>query len=225
MSGRTVLPVRFTVAFALATTAMAGCGQESGDPTTTVASPPDAVVREWLDAVDSGDVETLRGVVAGESLAFVVGIESRLDTDEVVALVDAGFPDAVVARYWTSFAESFAAIDGTDVAELEVGSVDEFEVGGARFAAVTVGTGERSTDVLVRRDPDGTWRVDMLATVGGGLTVQLADIASQATADRVRTLFEQWVLPGLEAAARNDTEGVLVEAVRDVRLAFDGARP
>lgn len=216
--GLRLVPVLVTLA-----TALVACGGDTV-PSTTLLPAADIVVRDWLDAVDAGDVESLERLVARESLAFVVGVESRLAPAEITALADGGFPDDVVAAYWASFEEAFRSIDGNDIATLGVGTVDEFDAGGARFAAVALGLGDRSADVLVRRSREGRWEIDVLATVGVGFTIQLTELAAEATDDRFRTLFEQWVLPALEAGARNDVDGELIETVRQVRLTFDAAR-
>ncbi len=200
------------------------CGGDGGSSSTTLLPAPDIVVREWITAVDQGDVVALDGLVASPSLAFVIGIESRLTTDEITRLAEAGPSADVVGAFWASFEQAFAEIDGTEFASFSVGSSREFDAGGARFSAVTIGSGDRSTDVFVRRSVEGRWEIDVLATVGSGLVVPLTDLAARATADRFRTLFEQWVLPGLEAAARVDEGADVADAVRDLRIVFEGAR-
>jgi hypothetical protein len=219
--GMGVRLVPVIVALSAATVA---CGAGDGASSTTLLPAADIVVRDWLDAVDTGDVTSLEDLVAAESLAFVVGVESRLAPDQITAFADDGLPNELVAGYWASFEEAFDAIDGNDIVAFDVGAVEEFDAAGARFAAVTVGIEDRSTDVIVRRNAAGGWQIDVLATVGGGFTRQLTELASRATEDRFRTLFEQWVLPALEAAARNDVDGVLFESVRQVHIAFDAAR-
>lgn len=199
------------------------CGAGAGSSSTTLLPPPDVVVRDWMSAVDEGEVAVLGELVATPSLAFVIGIESRLTPDEITELAERGPSTQVVGEFWGSFAESFAAIDGTEFSSLSVGSSREFDAGGARFSAVTIGSPDRSTEVFVRRSIEGAWEIDVLATVGSGLVIPLTDLAAQASADRFRTLFEQWVLPGLEAAARVDDAPDVADAIRDLRIVFDGA--
>lgn len=202
----------------------AACSDGDGETSTTRLPAPDVVVREWASAVAGGDVAALRASVASESLAFVVGIESRLTPDEITSLADGGFTDELVSGFWRSFSETFSEIDGATVDDLAIGQVREFDAAGARYAAVTVGEDGRTTEILVRRSLEGRWEVDVLATVGPGLVFPLIDLASEATDDRFRTLFEQWVFPALEAASIADATGEVATVARDVRLAFDSSR-
>lgn len=216
--------MRLLVAIAVLASVAPACGADPGASSTTLLPAPDLVVREWLAAIDEVDAVALDGLVASASLAFVIGIESRLAPDEIAELAEAGPSSDVVAAFWTSFDRAFTDIDGADFTSLAVGSSRVFDAGGARFAAVTLGSGDRSTEVLVRRSVEGRWEIDVLATVGSGLVVPLTDLAARATADRFRTLFDQWVLPGLEAAARVDGDPLVADAVRDLRVVFEQAR-
>lgn len=202
---------------------VSACGEGGGSSTTTRLPAPEIVVDEWVSAVGQGDTAALSSIVASESLSFVIGIESRLAPAEITTLIDEGLPDQLVTGFWTSFGDAFTAIDGTAVGDLTVGGTREFDAGGARYSAVTVGDGVRTTEILVRRNLDGAWQVDLLATVGGGLTVQLVELAGEPADDRFRTLFEQWAIPAVEAAAFGDVDGELSGAVRDLRIALDAS--
>jgi hypothetical protein len=212
----------FAVVSLLAVSLVA-CGEDAGATSTTRLPAADIVVRQWTEAVAGGDAGTLRRLVAPESLAFVIGVESRLGPSEITALVDEGLSDELIASYWRSFAESFAAIDQSAIDRLAVGGTREFAAAGARYSAVRLGDDGRSVELFVRRSLEGRWELDVLATVGPGMVLQLVDLAAHATDDRFRTLIEQWVLPALEAAAVADPGGATAGAARDVRIALDSA--
>lgn len=211
-------------AVAVISIASPACTPGAGSSSTTLLPAPDIVVRQWLAAVDEANAAELDELVAAASLAFVIGVESRLTPEEITELAEAGPSPEVVSAFWASFESAFADIGGTDFASLSVGSSREFDAGGARFAAVALGSEDGSTEVFARRSVEGRWEIDVLATVGSGLVVPLTDLAARATADRFRTLFEQWVLPGLEAAARADGDVRVADAVRDLRTVFERAR-
>lgn len=209
------------VPIAVLMTGLVGCGETDQPTGTTSLLAADVVVRDWLEAVDQEDVAALADLVTPESLAFVIGVESRLDTAEITTLVDEGLPVSLVGGYWSSFGEAFLTIGGVAVGDLDVGARREFDAFGARYSAVLVGNGQGTTEILVRRTIDGLWQVDMLATIGSGLTVQLLGLAEDADSDRFRTAFEQWVMPAMEAAGSGGVDGEAAAAVRDLRRALD----
>lgn len=196
------------------------CGGQGEVSSSTVPATPEVVVAQWLDAVTTKDTDALDDLVLAESLAFVIGAENRLDEDTISALVTGGIPQDAASGFWSSFADSYVEVAGESPDGLVIGSVKEFTESGGRFAAVAVGGAPGSATIILRAGLDGVWRVDMMATVGAGLTVPLVDLATRVETDVFRTRFEQWVLPALDAAARSDSNPVLSEEILEIRGAL-----
>ncbi len=161
---------------------MAACSAD--EPAAEVSqSDPGDVVAEWLAAVGAVDLEGLAATTAPTNVALVAGAENGFTVEQMEAVVDAGLPVATRRAYWTSFEDSFTAFLGGETGEITVAAVESFDVDGTAFAAVTLERLGETSEILAQQHSDG-WVVDMVATAGPALSVQ------------VRRLVEAIVLEG-----------------------------
>ncbi len=195
-----------------------GCGGGDGAATTTTspATFPTGVVRDWLDAVGSGDLRAIATAVDETSATVVIAAENGYTVGELAALLDGGLPEGVASSYWTSFESAFEEFRGIKMSSLVVGDFSPIEVDAGEFAAVELESPEGLAEVVTRRAADGRWRVDMVATFGPALVRTLRSTLDDAAADPdgavVRAGYARSVLPALEAAVALDTGDTLLQS-------------
>ena len=184
--------------------------------TTSPATFPTAVVRDWLDAVASGDLVTIGSSVDETSAVIVIAAENDYSVGELGALLDGGLSEGVASTYWGSFEDSFREFRGISLASLVVGDFEMLDVESGEYAAVRLISSEGSTDIVALRGEDGQWRIDMVATFGPALIrllrAMLDDAAGDPNGAVVRSGFSRAVLPGLEAAIELDREDTLLQS-------------
>ena len=160
----------------------ASCTTESEPTTATTESTPDEVVSTWLAALEAPNLDGLRATTIPANVALVAGAENGFTVEQMASVVDAGLPGATARSYWTSFRESIGDFLGAGLDDVVVGGSEEFTVDAITYAAVTVVRGEASTEVLTRLSADG-WRVDLVATVGPALAVQIRRLVASIVAE------------------------------------------
>jgi hypothetical protein len=183
---------------------------DSGEPTeaSLLESPdPAAVVEQWFEAVANVDGEGLgSGLVEPIGLAVVAGVENRVRSSELVALVESGVEGQLADGYWRSFRDNFEVFRGVDIAEIIVG--DEQRIPLPDHVAVEVGTSDQSALVLLRASELVGWQIDMVATFGPGLVGQLRQYLESALngqyAEPIAEAYRFAVIPGLDAALAVD---------------------
>lgn len=172
----------------------AACVDDGATTDETVASglDPVGVVAALLSAVDEGRFDDT-ALLSDSSQAGLLSLAEGADANEVVeALEDGGA--AVVANFWSGFAQTLE--EGFDPGELELEAGDVITEEDARFVIVTATP--PSGDPLrfvVRRD--GAWRVDLMGTFGPVLAERL--------------------IPPVEAllSSANSNAGVILARLRD----------
>ena len=166
---------------------------------------PERAVATWFEAIDAGDAEAASGAIHPHSLALILGTENGLAVEVTSGYLDNGVPLGVQESYWSSFAEGFTAFASRPVSTLAVGQATTFTSEGSEFARVPV-SGGQATDSLVitRMRDDGTWEVDMVATLADGfakvLLVAYGDLPEGEAGDQVRTAYRVTVIPSMWAA-------------------------
>lgn len=154
--------------YLLASTILAACDPSAGGATTTASpesvSPPEDVATAVIDALAKGDAATPADRTVAEQMPWLAMAEGA-SLSQASDLVDTGSRQVAI-NFWQGFSE------GGGLPELEVGQVEEFEVGSHRFASVVVGFGRRLRLVLRLEDQ---WRVDIVASFGSSLASRLRD--------------------------------------------------
>jgi hypothetical protein len=151
--------------------AVAACSGDEPAADVVVAGPDD-VVNAWLVAIEDVDLDALANATSPSNVALVAGAENGFSVEQMQAVVDAGLPLATSRSYWTTFHDSFTAFLGGDGSEIAVVGVEQFQIDDTEFAAVTVERRGEQSEIIAQLTPDG-WTVDMLATVGPALSVQV----------------------------------------------------
>ncbi len=197
----------------------------TGDTEVTIApEPPEQIVEEWLTGLEAVDVDVLADITAAHNVALVAGAENGFTAEQMVAVADQGLPAATARSYWTSFRDGFTDFLVVPMSQVEVGGVGRFSVDDEQFAAVGIALGESTAEVLLHAEPDG-WRVDLVATVGPALAVQIrrlvATLVDEADDDIARR-YAQTALASLGAAlARDPANRALeleIEAIEDLPI-------
>lgn len=188
------------LACALVVTACSG----SADDPSGLATPEQAVVA-WFEAIDAGDSSSAAAAVHDDSVALILAIENDLDTATTAGYLDAGVPPEVHAAYWASFGEGFAAFASRPISTLTVGEATPVSVEGVDYAAVTIASGPNAQSIVfVRQHEDGTWAVDIVATLADGFASLLADrydgLDGSEAATAIRTAYADTVVPAMWAA-------------------------
>jgi len=173
---------------------------------------PEGAVVSWFDAVDSGDVETASATIQPESLALIMGIENDISTAELSEYLSRGVPLDLQKSYWKSFSEGFTEFADKTLSSLTVGQADEFVSEGETFASVPVTGGPASGSVIiVRQRLDGSWEVDMVASLGDGFSKLLLDryerLGAGEDESRIRLAYLEVVEPSLWAAMADGSFG------------------
>jgi hypothetical protein len=185
-----------------------GCSEgELVETTSAPSSDPGAVVGGWLEAVAATDTGELQALVEPVGLAVLAGVENRLRSDEMAALLEAGIPDAVVEGYWRSFRDDFAAIRGYPLSAVEVGDVLAVTPS-PDHKVVEISSDEQKAVVVLRESATAGLQVDMVATVGANLAPLLREYLESALggeeAQVIGDAYRSAVVPGLEAAVALD---------------------
>lgn len=156
-----------------------------GTATTTTTAParvgagsPTEAVQRWIDGLVAGDATAVANLVADDQLAVLVAVDNQLTGAATAQLVRAGITDDVRRGYWASFAEGFSEFAGAPLSDLAIGAVEQFSVAEGEFAAVEVAFTTRigSTEIIAARAADGSWLIDVLATIGPSLVRPLRSI-------------------------------------------------
>jgi hypothetical protein len=173
--------------------------QESGHDT------PERAVVSWFDAIDAGDAEAASNSIHPHSLALVLGTENSLPVEMTSEFLESGVPIDVQKGYWQSFAMGFSSFASRPVSTLTVGQATAFTSEGEEFARVPVSGGQAADSVVIaRKRSDGSWEVDMVATLADGFANVLlgayGDLPEDATGDRIRRAYRETVVPSLWAA-------------------------
>ena len=211
----------FTVALAVALIAPA-CSS-SGEEASGHPNPERAVVA-WFEAIDAGDVAGATASVHEDSLAIILSIENDLDEATTALYLDEGVPASTQGAYWVSFSEGFAEFAARPISSLTVGQSETFTAEGSEFAKVPI-SGGPSTDSVVytRMRDDGSWEVDLIATLSDGFGTLLADtyqdLSASEEADRIRVAYVDVVAPGVWAAI---TDGAYGDDFNRIALALVG---
>jgi hypothetical protein len=168
-----------------------------------VTAPPPIVAEEFLAAIASIDTATLHDLVEPDGLAILAGVENRVRSDEMVALLETGLEENLAAGYWQSFRDDFAAIRGIPIDTLSVGGERPEDLG-SDYAAVVVSGGGTDGVVVLRLSEEQGWQVDMIATIGPALVNSLVDYLESAlggaSGEVIAEAYRWAVLPGLDAA-------------------------
>jgi hypothetical protein len=191
--------------FILVVLALVAAACSSDDAEFQGHDTPERAVASWFEAIDAGDAEAASGAIHPHSLALILGTENSLDAEVTSDYLDNGVPIAVQESYWTSFAAGFAEFASRPVSTLAVGEATTFTSEGAEFASVPVWGGQ-SVEYLGsrRRRVDGTWVVEMVATLADGFAKVLlgayGDIPDGEAGDRIRDAYAVTVVPSMWAA-------------------------
>lgn len=192
----------------LVVTASCTNGGETETTVAVTARQPGAAVQQWIDALGAGRDTEAHTLVEPAGLAVVIAVENRLEPDQLATLLTDGIPASLRASYWASFADSFATFRGMALSAVTVGEAATFDIEGIAFAAVTIRAGDGSGEVITRGAEDGTWQVDMVATVGPGLASAIADDLPAGLesdgGDAIAAAYHAAVIPGLSAALARD---------------------
>lgn len=159
----------------------------------------------WFDAIDAGDTAEATRAVHNGTLAIILGIENALDDETTAAYLMDGIPLGTQASYWASFADGFNEFAARTVSTLTVGAASEFEVEGHTFARVPISGGPSAESVIyTRMRDDGTWEVDLIATLGDGfaslLSSNFGSLSNTENGSIVAGAYSDIVAPGLWAA-------------------------
>ncbi len=174
----------------------------SSDVDEPVNTYPTGTVREWLVAVSARDVTRLVDVVDQDSLVLVIAIENQIPVDDIERMLVQGLAPETVADYWVSFAGAYGTYTGLALDSVTVRGFEQFAVDDVVFAHVAVGD-ENDPGSVFTRSYDGTWRVDLVATLGDALFPLIEDfvstIPSGSTGDQLRAELQDVLIPALQA--------------------------
>ncbi|NHZ71160.1 MAG: hypothetical protein GWP18_05920, partial [Proteobacteria bacterium] len=137
--------------------------------------------------------------------------------------------------YWRSFAEGFSDFASRPVSTLTVGQATRFTSEGIAFASVPISSGPAAESVVIARmRGDGSWEVDMVASLGDGfanlLLSAFENLPAGSDADVVRAAFNETVVPSLWAAMADGSFGedfarsalAVIDTVKSVNSSTEG---
>ena len=187
---------------------VAGC---SGDADVTESTQPEMrpveVTEQWFEAMSTGDFATAGILVEPVGVAIIAAVESNLRSDELVGLLQDGFPDDLRDSYWSGFRSDFETFSGTEFDQITVGTAQSV-AGTSDFISVDLSADTMAGQVFLRNTESG-WQIDMSATVGPALVGPLGEYLAAAIdgehAAEIGTAFSDAIVPGLEAAVAQDT--------------------
>ena len=200
---------------------LGGCGGEEAEPTTTTRPPtttttvtggasPLEAVTAWFDGLAIGRYPIVDDVVVNDQFVLMLAVESY-SMELYEDLAADGVSPAVSRTFWESFVAGVRGFTGADITEVEILGAERFEAYGRSFAEVEAMSPRGDLTVVVIREGDRRWYVDMLATFGpsfaplfnlwvdrlppgpgGPLDALAAQIASlQVARDRASNLSDQ----------------------------------
>lgn len=186
---------------------------------------PERAVVAWFAAIDAVDAAAASGSVDDEGLALILAIENDIDSETLAGYLQDGVPIGVQDTYWASFAEGFSAFAARPISTLTVGESTTFTAEGRKYAAVTIAGGPSAESmVFARQRTDGTWEVDVVATLADGFASLLADLYDGLDASdeavRIRQAYTDTVVPAMWAAM---TDGTFGDDFNRVALTLVGA--
>ncbi len=210
-----------TLVVALAIVASA-CSDSSADPAGHDS--PERAVVAWFEAIDAGNPDAASDAVHNGSLTLILAIENDLDEATTADYLDTGVPIEVQAVYWSSFREGFSQFASRPVSTLTVGESELVVGGGHQFARVPIAGGQGASSVVFTRQvADGSWEVDLVATLADGFSSLLADrydrLGSSEDASIIRAEFVDTVAPAMWAAI---TDGAFGEDFDRIALTLIG---
>ena len=175
-------------------------------------STPEGAVVTWFEAIDSGDVEAASHAIHPESLALILAIENDVSVEELANHLSTGVPLEPQSSYWRSFSLGFTDFAAKPISTLSVGQAERFTSEGEEFASVPISGGPGSDSVVIARmRADGTWEVDMVASLGDGFSKLLLErydeLGSDDAAVRVRLAYVEVVAPSMWAAMADGSFG------------------
>lgn len=175
------------------------------DTTDAGHESPERAVVSWFEAIDGGDAQAASDAIHPHSLALILGTENSLAPETTSEYLESGVPLDVQDGYWKSFATGFSAFASRPVSTLTVGQATPFTSEGDEFARVPVSGGQAADSVVIaRKRSDGSWEVDMVATLADGFANVLLsafnDLPEGDDGDRIRTAYTDTVVPSLWAA-------------------------
>ncbi len=184
----------------------------SAEPPPPGHDTPERAVVAWFKAIDAGDTEGAAAAIEPRSLALILGIENALPTETTVSYLTEGVPIDLQVGYWKSFAEGFTDFASRPISTLTVGQATAFTSEGIEFASVPVSGGPASESVVITRmRSDGTWEVDMVASLADGFANLLlsayVDLPDGEAGDIVRDAYAETVVPSLWAAMADGSFG------------------
>jgi len=177
----------------------------SGDAQPVGHATPESAVASWFEAIDSGDAQAASDAIQPHSLALILGTENDLPAEVTNEYLANGVPLDVQTGYWSSFAKGFSAFASRPVSTLNVGQSSTFTSEGTEFARVPV-SGDEATGsiVITRMREDGSWEVDMVATLADGFAKVLlgayGDLPAGESGDLIRQAYQDTVIPSMWAA-------------------------
>lgn len=177
-----------------------GAGDVAGGHET-----PERAVVAWFDAIDAGAVQDASDSVHDGSLALILAIENDLDTATTAEYLTDGVPLGVQDGYWSSFAEGFSAFASRPISTLTVGESESLTVEGEEYAMVPISSGPAARSVVfTRQRSDGSWEVDVVATLADGFATLMVDLYDELDgsedAATIRDAFTDTVVPAMWAA-------------------------
>lgn len=198
-----------TLVVALATIAPA-CSGDDADPGGQDS--PERAVVAWFEAIDARDPAAAADTVHNGSLTLILAIENDLDEATTADYLETGVPIGVHAAYWSSFAEGFSQFASRPVSTLTVGESELVVGGGQQFARVPITGGQGASSVVfTRQHPDGSWEVDLVATLADGFSSLLVDrydrLGASEDAVVIRAAFVDIVAPAMWAAIADGAFG------------------
>ncbi len=204
------MPLRITIGLVACAVALGACSGSDG--AGDAPSTPEGAVVSWINAVDAGDAAAASAAIHPESLAIILGIENGISADDMAEYLSRGVPVEVQQSYWESFSAGFTEFADKPISSLAVGEAEEFVSEGETFASVPVTSGPTSKSVVIARQRlNGSWEVDMVASLGDGFSKLLLDLyerlGSDESAGRIRLAYAEVVEPSLWAAIADGSFG------------------
>lgn len=202
-----IRPLTISIVVALS---VAACS--SGDSEPAGYENPERAVVAWFEAIDAGNAAIASRAVNDDSLAIILSIENDVDEETTATYLAEGVPPAMQASYWKSFATGFSAFASRPISTLTVGQSTPVAVEGAEFASVPIASGPNSESVVfTKRNEDGTWQVDLVATLSDGFSSLIVDeydhLGSSDDAQAIRDAYRVTVAPAFWAAMADGTFG------------------
>lgn len=208
--------------------AVGACSSDDGASDDAALDRPEDIVTRWLAAVDSADLDNLTATTMPANVALLAGAENGFTVEQMAAIVDLGLPSATARSYWGSFRESMTAFLGGGLEGVTVEGAESFTVGTSSYSAVTVERDGDTTDILARLGPDG-WKVDLVATAGPALAVQIRRLVAsivESADDATARAYAQEAETSLGAALARDPGNrsleLEFEAIEDLPIDLGG---